>query len=237
MRSASLALLLPAVLVASAATSGCRFGEAGFQSSVPGRGFEPGGTVFSYLDERDDALVEDPDPRVVVVMTWIVFDPTRDLRDTEGEELEAMGHELKQRDALALVFDRQGAVDAGEVYESVTAGGVEGGDGSFTARVHLAPERLGSQSTYADLQPIASQRTTTVTLTTASFADAQPVVAGDVEIVFAAVDGVDPGSAVEGAFTGSFRAPLVPERVAESNLSVLELQDILGLPLSPRGAP
>ena len=42
----------------------------------------------------------------------------------------------------------------------------------------------------------------------------------------------DPEEVIEGEMQGRFRAPLVDERVAERNLSLLIVDDILGLPLS-----
>ena len=71
--------------------TGCRFGEARFITDLDvDAAFDPGGTVFSYLDERDANLVEDRDPRVVVAMTWVVFDPKSDLSDLDGRSLDRL---------------------------------------------------------------------------------------------------------------------------------------------------
>jgi hypothetical protein len=221
-------------LLALVFCTGCRFGEARFESNVQGRSFDPSGTSFSYLDAHDDALTADDNPRVVVALTWIIFDPRGDLNDLEGSALEDYSHELKLRDALALVFDAQGDVTEAATFKSVVVNGEEQGDGELTARIHLAPERLDDKSTYADLVPLASKRTTDVTITAATFADAAPVVAGDVSITFERVDGSDAGDARTGTFTGTFQAPLVEERNAEQNLALLAVTDVLGLPLGPR---
>lgn len=242
-------LLVAATCGAGLALGGCRFGEARFESDFDGAlnpGFDPGGTVFSYLDSRSVGLVEDVDPRVVVVMTWIVFDPSSDLNDLDGASLSAMSHEMAVRDTLVLVFDHQGAVDDGEKFASTRdgvfdAGGsldvddVDDSDG-FEARLHLAPERLTSTSTFQDLHPFASRQQSEVEIDVASFDEANPVVAGVVAVEFAAVAGRDVGDAREGRIEGTFRAPLVDERIAESNLALLDDDGLLGLPLPDRQA-
>jgi hypothetical protein len=215
--------------------AGCRFGEAQFQSTVTGRSFDPTGTVFAYLDATDDNLEIDKDPRVAVALTWIVFDPTSDLNDLDGSALADYSHELKLRDALALVFDHQSLVTAGATFQSTVVGGEEKGDGKFRSTLHLEPERLTASSTYADIVPFASKRTTDLTVTAIDFHQAQPVLTADVTVTFARGD-TDPGNAREGAFTGSFQAPVVGERPAEQNLALLDVVDVMGLPLAPRGS-
>ena len=213
---------------------GCRTGDARFESTLGSVGFDPGGTVFSYLDARDDNFVEDADPRVAVFMSWIIFDPTSDLNDFEGSALADMSHELGLRDAFSLSFDHQGAVDPDATFTTTLNGTEDVGTGALHAGIHLAPERLSSDSTYADVVPLASSRTITVKITEASFPDADAELAGEVTITFEPVEGRDPGNALEGAFTGTFRAPLVPERNAEQNLALLNTAPLLGLPLPAR---
>ncbi len=235
MRALRLVLAASLVLLVSTVMAGCRFGQATFTGTLSARTFDPGGTVFSYVDEHDAALLAEDDPRVAVAMTWVVFDPQSDLSDVEGSELADIAHELVLRDALALEFSAQSDVSGGEAFESVVVGGDEQGDGRMTARVHLAPDRLSGSSSYADVVPLASRRTTTVELDVADFADLREL-RGTATIAFARTDN-DPGDAVEGSFTGTFYAPLVEERVAEQNLALLQGDDVIGLPLPPRGAP
>jgi hypothetical protein len=216
---------------------GCRFGEAQFSTSFDDVGFDPGGTVFSYVDARDAALAEDNDPPVAVAMTWIVFDPSSDLGDVDGASLFGMSHEMSLRDALAIVFPRQGALDAGESF-SATAEGEVIVDGDLDFALHLAPERLDAASTYADVVPFGSRRTLEVELDAVSFADADAGLSGTVTLTFDAVEGLDPGNARKGTIEGRFRAPLVVERTAERNLALLRAQTpVLPLPLDGRGAP
>lgn len=237
-------LLAPSLLVAMLGT-GCRFGEASFSTTFDDVGFDPGGTVFSMLDARDANLVEDADPRVAVAMTWVVFDAQGDLSDLDGAALAGMAHEMSLRDALTLVFDRQGAVDEGARFVVVREGDdvVASGDGDALAgldfALHLAPERLDASSTFADIAPFGSRRTLDLTIDVASFADAAPVIAGTLRLTFDAIEGRDPGNAREGTFTGAFRAPLVGEVVAEKNAALLQGaldgDGVLALPLPPRG--
>ena len=52
---------------------GCRFGEASFETSFDDVGFDAGGTVFSYADSRDVALVENADPPVAKILDYGKF--------------------------------------------------------------------------------------------------------------------------------------------------------------------
>ena len=228
-RSALLALL--------ALSGGCRFGAASFSGTLADRAFDPGGTVFSYVDARDAALVEDEDedPPVAIVATWLVFDPTSDLADLDGHELDSYAHELRLRDALSLVFARRSDVAIGATFESDVEGGVETGDGGLDARVHLAPERLDGSKTYADFVPFAGRRVVRVALEEVDL-ELDRYMTGRVSISFQRTD-ADPGEVREGEVQGTFRAPLVEERLAERNLSLLEAEPILGLPASSGDAP
>lgn len=219
-----------------ASSTACRFGEARFESTLQGRDFGPAGTVFGYLDQHDADLVLQENPRVVVASTWIIFDPSGDLNDLEGSALADYEHELKLRDALSLVFELQSTVAPGATFKSVVRGGDERGDGAMQAKIHLAPERLDGSSTYQDVIPLASERSVDVTITAATFADANQVIAGDISISYVRTDD-DPGTVRQGSFIGSFTAPVVVERTAEQNLALLNVSDVLGLPLTAAVGP
>lgn len=224
-------LLLASLLLA---LTGCRFGEARFESSVQGRIYDPAGTTFLYVDERDANLVVEEDPRIAVASTWIIFDPNADLNDLEGSALEDYSHEVALRDALSLVFNKQSEVlSPGATFKSVQVDGEERGNGAMLSRVHLSPERLDGASTYDSVIPLASERTVDVTITGETFDTAAPVLSADVTVTFTRTDS-DPGNVREGQFTGSLNAPLVSERTAEHNLALLEVEDVLGLPLGAR---
>ena len=235
LRSPLAAPLVWAVAATGLVSSGCRFGEAHFDGSIQGRTFDPTGTVFAYVDAHDDNLVEDRRPRVAVAMTWIAFNPAGDLNDLDGAALEGYGHELRLRDTLSLVFDDQGALKAGDMIESERDGDVASANQGFTAIVHLAPERLDGNSRFDDFKPFGGKRKTTVTLTTVDFLSDTQVLAGDIDIDFQ-TSASDPSVTRQGSYKGTFRAPLVPERTAESNLALLDVEDVMGLPLGPRRA-
>lgn len=227
-------------LLALTLTAGCRFGEAQFTSSIDEVDFDAGGTVFSYLDERDANLAVDTDPRVAVSMSWIVFNAAGDLSDVDGASLASMAHELEVRDTLSLVFSHQSDVDAEASFSVVKEGDeiVEGD--SVDVVVHFAPERLASSSSYEELVPLGSRRSLEVTIDEARFSASDPVVAGHFTLDIEAIAGRDIGKAREGSIEGTFVAPLVQERVAEKNLALLNAaasSDVLGLPLAPRSTP
>jgi hypothetical protein len=221
-------------LAALATSSACQWGSAGFAGAIGDRTFDPNGTVFTYLDSYDDSLNEDERPRVVVFMTWLIFDPSSDLRDVDGATLEGLKHELALRDAMAIVFDDQTEVTAGAAFESRTTSGIEESNDGLSARIHFAAERLTGASTYADFRPFGSERVVTVTIDSAGFVDGGVRgVNGSVVVDVSAADS-DPADALTGRLEGRFSAPLVEERVAESNLSLLAADGVLGVPLAPR---
>jgi len=223
--------LLAAACLTLTLSAGCRFGEASFDGTLGERTFSPGGTVFAYVDAKDDNLnATDPAP-IAVAMTWIIFDPTSDLNDLPGTELENWRHELRLRDALSLVFANEADVVPGATFRSVVEGGNLVSDGALIARMHLAPERLTAASTYADFTPFGARRIVDVELDEARLLEDGPVLSGTISVTIEQA-GTDPDDVLTGEMQGRFRAPIVSERVAERNLSLLIVDDILGLPLS-----
>jgi hypothetical protein len=223
-------------LTALALVSGCQWGSAGFAGAIGDRGFDPNGTVFTYVDSYDDNLNEDSRPRVVVFMTWLIFDPSSDMRDLDGATLENLKHEFELRDAMAIVFDDQTEVSAGATFESRTASGVEESNDGLSARVHFAPERLTGASTYSDFRPFGSERVVTITIDSAGFVDGGVRGINGRAVIDVSTSESDPADSLTGRLEGTFSAPLVEERVAESNLSLLTADETLGVPLAPRSA-
>lgn len=219
-------------LMLALATSACRFGEASFRGEVENAQFDPGGTVFAYIDAFDDNFVEYTTPRIVVFMSWLAFDPERDLRDRSGTELENLRHELSLRDAMSLVFSDPDVMNVNADFTSETVDGVLLDQGSMQARLHFAPERLQADSSFEDLKPWGQRRSVAVELSAADL-DTGGVVSGTLRIRVERTEN-DPADASIGEFEGSFVAPLVQERVAEQNLAVLAAEPWVGLPLPPQ---
>jgi hypothetical protein len=81
---------------------------------------------------------------------------------------------------------------------------VTSADGLAT-RVHLAPERLDSSSTFQGLVPFGSLQKTTVEADGVDFEADDAFVSGTVNVAFSAVAGRDPGNAREGDLDGNGR--------------------------------
>jgi hypothetical protein len=206
--------------------SACTVGDATFVADNVDVAFDPGGTVFSYVDATQSDFSTEADPRVVVAMLWTTFDPQGDLSDLSGDRLDAVVHETHQRDALSLVFPQQTVVDTGADFTT---------DNGLIASLMFAPERVDASSTYANFRPYGSQQTVTVALTNVRFPnvdDDSGTIDGDVTITIAAVPDVDPGNARTGTLRGAFTAPIQNERSAEKNLALLDVKAELLLPLS-----
>lgn len=230
MRTTLAAALL---IVALVSLTGCQWGRAGFVGDLGGRTFDPNGTVFTYLDAHDDDLVEDDRPRAVVFMTWLIFNPAGDLNDLDGAELEGYRHEMELRDAAAIIFDDAADLSPGDRLESNLIGGEEQSDDGLEVRLHFAPERLNAFTTYAGYAPFGSEREVVVRLDTVGLEPPVSSIEGTLDVTISLGDD-DPADAVTGSLQGTFSAPLVDERVAEHNLSLLDAESLLGLPLSQR---
>ena len=211
----------------AAALSACRFGGGAFEGDLGGQPFDPIGTAFTYLDARDADLAARETPRVVVVSTWLIFDPNRDLNETEGALLEDMQHEAALRDNLALIFASPDVAGPGETLVSVREGGQQAEGEDLDARVYLQPEVLTRASTFDGFRPFASRRTVSTTVTALDLA-AGAGFSGDVSLVLERAEG-DPDDAREGQVSGDLFAPVVGERLAEHNLAVLGIDELLGL--------
>ena len=216
--------------------TGCQFGQVGFSGDLGGgRDFNPNGTVFSYVDGNNENYVEIERPSVVVFMTWLIFNPNGDLNDLDGTTLEDYRHELRLRDALSLVFTDQTQVVEGAQFTSTVEGDEVVGETDMRAHVYLRPERLTASSTYSTFAPFGSRRTVDVEITQAGFVEGGvQMVTGNITLEVSRLD-QDPAETRTGLVEGSFTAPLVDELRAEQNLSVLAIDDILGVPLSSDG--
>jgi hypothetical protein len=228
-------LMTTGLLILLLGGAGCQMGAASFSGDLGGgRDFDPNGTVFTYVDGHDENYNSLSRPSVVVFMTWLIFNPNGDLNDLQGATLEDYRHELRLRDALSLVFADQTTVTEGTSFTSITEGTEEVGAGDMQAYVYLRPERLTMASTYSNFSPFGSRRQVTVDITQAGFVEGGvQMIAGDISIAIDRLEN-DPAETRTGQVEGTFLAPLVDERKAEQNLSLLSVDDILGVPL-PRG--
>lgn len=215
--------------------SGCQWGWSTYvgEGDLGGRGFDTSGTVFTYVDKNDDNLVEDIRPRAVVFMTWLIFNPAGDLNDLDGAELEDYRHEMRLRDAAAIIFDDAAQLAPGDRLESLVTAGEEQSTDGMTVRLHFAPERLSAWNTYDSFQPYGSVRKVTVNLGTVGLAPPTAAIGGELEIEISLGEN-DPADALTGVLKGTFNGPMVDERVAEHNLGLLDAETLLGLPLQPR---
>jgi hypothetical protein len=88
---------------------------------------------------------------------------------------------------------------------------------------------LTPTSTYAEFVPYGSRRQITVSVSEASVLPESTLLAGTLTVDIGRAD-VDPPEVLTGRLEGTFRAPGIGERIAEQNLSLLALDDLLGLP-------
>ena len=126
------------------AVSGCQFGEAHFESDPSSqKSFRPTGTVFAYIDAHDPQLQIRDNPRLHIIMSWLVFNPNDDLSTIQGSRLEDMRHEILLRDLMTMHFYPSTEATKGSQLESIVSHADILSDGRFVAHVLPASRDFG----------------------------------------------------------------------------------------------
>ena len=121
---------------------------------IPKKAFNPTGTVFAYVDAHDPQLQIRSNPRLHIVMTWLVFNPNDDLSTVSGSRLEDMRHEIQLRDLMTMHFYPSTEATKGSQLESILSNAEILSDGRFVAHVLPAPDVLDENDSYTELRTI-----------------------------------------------------------------------------------
>jgi hypothetical protein len=207
------------------AVSGCQFGEAHFESDPSSqKSFRPTGTVFAYIDAHDPQLQIRDNPRLHIIMSWLVFNPNDDLSTIQGSRLEDMRHEILLRDLMTMHFYPSTEATKGSQLESIVSHADILSDGRFVAHVLPAPEILDEDDSFNNYAPLGSLRSVEISIDAAGFNPNQSIVTGRLTIDIQP-DIADPENALSRVWTGAFSAPVIEERLAEKNISILGLTE------------
>ena len=224
MKRSSLYRLATLALMISTLTA-CQFGEAHFEADPDSqKSFQPTGTVFAYVDAHDPQLQTRSNPRLHIVMSWLVFNPNDDLSTISGSQLEDMRHEIQLRDLMTMHFYPSTEATKGSQLESILSNAEILSDGRFVAHVLPAPDVLNENDSYNNFEPLGSLRSVEISIDDAGFNPNQSIVTGRLTIDITP-DIADPQNAVSRVWTGSFSAPVIEERLAEKNISILGLTE------------
>jgi hypothetical protein len=201
--------------------SGCQFGEAHFDADPSSqKSFQPTGTVFAYVDAHDPQLQVRDNPRMHIIMSWLVFNPNDDLSTIPGSRLEDMRHEIKLRDLMTMHFFPSTEATKGSQLESILSHADILSDGRFIAHVLPAPDILDEDDSFNNYAPLGSLRSVEISIDDAGFNPNQSIVTGRLTIDIQP-DIADPENALSRVWTGAFSAPVIEERLAEKNISIL----------------
>ena len=206
---------------------GCQFGEASFEKDPESqKAFSPNGTVFAYVDAYDDDLKLRANPRMHIIMSWLVFNPNDDLSTLPGSRLEDMRHEIQLRDLMTMHFYPNTEATKGSTLESVLDETFIVSDGRFIAHVQPAPELLDESANFDDYVPMGSLRSVEISIDESGFVPNQSVVSGRLAIDIQRTVS-DPDEAITRTWTGAFAAPIIEERLAEKNVEILGLNELV----------
>ena len=209
------------------ALSACQFGEASFEKDPNSqKSFSPNGTVFAYVDAYDEDLKIRENPCMHIIMSWLVFNPNDDLASLPGSRLEDMRHEIQLRDLMTMHFFPNTEATKGSQLESVLEESTVLSDGRFLAHVMPEPEILDQSATFDDFVPMGSLRSVEISIDDAGFTPNQSTISGRLAIDIQRTIN-DPEDALIRTWSGAFAAPVIEERLAEKNVAILGLIDLV----------
>lgn len=228
-------------LGASLLTLGCGYGNGSFTGDIGGREFRPVGSIFGFVDALEPApeLKGRSQPRVVVALTYVAFDPSVDQEHLSGTELADLAHAIEINDWASLWWQDRDKVTKGSSFtDTLVMGSTDGryddsdatteeGDQAFQARFGVARETLEPSSNYSSYQPFGTRAVVTVHLKEVNL-ESGGKVAGQLTLTVERVES-DPADARTGTVEGEFSATMIGERIAEKNFETLDLYRILGV--------
>ncbi|MEW5849232.1 MAG: hypothetical protein AB2A00_10475 [Myxococcota bacterium] len=183
-----------------------------------GASFFPNGTGFAVYDRfvtRDDGTVDQrPEGQVRLFLSGASFDPTTDLQALGAAELEDLIQQVRTRDLLIISELTATAVAASGVLEATQPPA----EGPFNFLARRAAGFLAPNS--EPTPPMGSRLTLRLTFTAVDLRDYGRVVVEPA--LLKAEQGEDQTArASTGEITLHINIPVIPERLAESNLELL----------------
>jgi len=211
------------VLATLVALGGCGYGAVSAEGSFGEVRFAPTGTVFAVIDAHREVhvpgqglRVEDRgDQTLVLFFCEAAIDPDLDFAALSGSEIIELRETVRRGDRLLLED-----VPLDEVSEGarLTASQARP-DFSYTVARGSAP--IDGNDSYADLPPLGRRVAVTLAVEAVALEEGGHV-QGSVTIDRERADD-QPANTATGRVTLRFDAPVVGERIGESNLDVLGL--------------
>jgi hypothetical protein len=201
--------------------SGCGYGAVSVAGSFDGERFAPTGTVFALID----AHAEEPRPgggidvtlrsapTLLLFFCQPALDPDVDLAGLGGSEIIEL-RELLRRGDRALLRDLPTRLLAAGAQLTLDPGRAD-----FTLLVLAGSDPVAADDSYSELRPLGRHLSAVLAVERADLQEGGQV-AGTLAIARdRAAD--QPVSTATGTVTLRFAAPVVHERIGESNLRVM----------------
>lgn len=201
--------------------TGCGYGAVSVEGSFDGERFAPTGTVFAVVDAHVEearpgggvAVIDRGDPTLQLFFCQPAIDPDVDFAGLGGSEIAQLRDEVARGDRVVLR----------DLSTSTLAAGVrlvaDAGRTDFALLVLAGNPPIAASDSYAELRPLGRQMSTLLTIERATVEEGGQV-AGALAIARdRAAD--QPANTATGSVTLRFDAPILHERIGESNLRVL----------------
>ncbi|MBN2360589.1 MAG: hypothetical protein JXR83_14125 [Deltaproteobacteria bacterium] len=212
--------LLPTALVLLA-VAGCGYGAVSVEGTFDGERFAPTGTVFAVLDAHVEeprpgggiAVIARDDPRLLLFFCQPAIDPDVDFAALSGSEIEELRELVRRGDRVLLRDLPTHATVAGARLV------LDDGRADFALLMLAGSAPIAAGDSYADLRPLGRHLSAVLAIERAVLAEKGQLVGALALARDRAAD--QPANTVTGTVTLQFDAPIVSERIGESNLRVL----------------
>jgi hypothetical protein len=212
---------LAAAALALGVTAGCGYGAVSAAGSFDGERFAPTGTVFAVIDAHVEearaggglAVVDRSDPTLQLFFCQPAIDPDVDFAGLSGSEIAQLRDQVERGDRVVLRDLPISAVAVGAHLEA------NAGRADFALLVLAGNPPISAADSYAEMRPLGRQLSAVLAIERATLEEGGQIAALLTIARDRAAD--QPANTATGSVALRFDAPIVHERIGESNLRVL----------------
>lgn len=197
-------------------------GSVSIDGEIPNQRLELS-TAFAWVDalhvrSSTGGYEMNDSPTMYIMLSGAAFEPESDLRFTDPAEVERIAHDERNRGSVRLRIRAAKLVRAGQTLTDPPEPGAAGeGEPRLDAQIEFGREELAGDATYPDapIPQLASTRRLVLKLDNYG-TEPGDTVAGTATYTITSAEH-DPPGATTGELSIDFSAPLIHERIAESN--------------------
>lgn len=210
-----------AAALAQGLVAACGYGAVSVEGSFDGERFAPTGTVFALIDAHVEesragggvAVVDRADPTLQLFFCQPAIDPDVDFAGLSGSEIVQLRDQVQRGDRVLLRDLPVRAVAAGAHLEA------DAGRADFALLVLAGNPPISAADSYSALRPLGRQLGAVLAIEQATLEEGGHLAAVLTIARDRAAD--QPANTATGSVALRFDAPIVHERIGESNLRVL----------------